>query len=649
VRENYSTETISIAFDPLAAKFEVTDAAIRRDPRYIPNITEVLKPGSDPWEIAESYLERLEQVDPLDADTKKRARKAIQNLSNLKSYPFTALELSPSIDEEQVAEVFVRINSEGKKLNQSDFILTLMSVFWEKGRKQLEAFCGEARQPKAKPGPSAHNLLFQPDPDQLLRVAVGLGFRRARLKSVYSLLRGKDLETDEVSEERRDAQFAILREAQAEVLNLQNWHEFLKAVRAAGFQSDRMISSKNALIFAYTIYLIGRTQFDIPIKEMRQLISAWLFMTTLTGRYTSSPESAMEADLASLRAVTTAEEFVARLKRIQSSVLTSDYWSISLPNDLATSAATGPSKNAYFAALAVLGAKALYSDQPVKELMDPVAQAKRSAVETHHLFPKKYLPKVGVTSTREINQIANYAVAEWSDNAAFADRAPSDYAPEFEAKFSGKALQDQYAWHALPDGWMHMEYREFLERRRELIAGVIRRAYEKLQPPAATGVSETLVSIDELIEEGEGTAIEFKSTLRRNLHTGENDPRMESAVLKTIVGFLNSKTGGTLVIGVSDDGEALGMEADGFANEDKALLHLGNLIEKRISGHHAMYIHPKFDDHDDVRVLRVDVDPARSPAYLRDGQAETLFVRASASTRALNGRDMESFLKHRFG
>ncbi|MEQ8405772.1 MAG: DUF262 domain-containing protein [Oceanicaulis sp.] len=649
VRENYSTETVSIAFDPVAEKFEVTDAAIRRDPRFIPNITDVLKPGADAWEIAEAYLDRLEQIDPLDPDVKRRARKAIQGLANLRNYPFTALELSPAIDEEQVAEVFVRINSEGKKLNQSDFILTLMSVFWEDGRKALEAFCGEARQPKAAPGASAHNLLFRPDPDQLLRVAVGLGFRRARLKSVYSLLRGKDMDADEVSVERRDAQFEILREAQGEVLNLTHWHEFLKAVRSAGFQSDRMISSKNALVFAYTLYLIGRTQFGIPINEMRPLISAWLFMTSLTGRYTSSPESAMEADLAALRNVTTAEEFVARLKRIQSSVLTSDYWAITLPNDLATSAATGPSKNAYFAALAVLGAKALYSNQPVKELMDRTAQAKRSAVETHHLFPKGYLRSLGVTSARETNQIANYAVAEWSDNASFGDRAPADYAPEAEAKFSGRALQDQYFHHALPDGWMHMEYRDFLEKRRELIAGVIRQAYDQLQPAASAEAEDDTVSIQELIEAGEGTEIEFKSTLRRNLHTGENDPRMETAVLKTIVGFLNSRTGGALVIGVTDDGEAVGMDADGFANEDKALLHLGNLIEKRVSGHHAIYIHPRFDEHEGVRVLRVEVDPARSPAYLRDGAEERLFVRASASTRALSGSETDSFIRARFG
>jgi hypothetical protein len=112
------------------------------------------------------------------------------------------MELSPSVDEEQVAEVFVRINSKGTILNQADFILTLMSVFWDEGRAELERFCAEARQPSTSSA-SPFNYFIQPYPDQLLRVSVGLGFRRARLQHVYSILRGKDLETGEFSDERR--------------------------------------------------------------------------------------------------------------------------------------------------------------------------------------------------------------------------------------------------------------------------------------------------------------------------------------------------------------------------------------------------------------------------------------------------------------
>ena len=118
------------------------------------------------------------------------------------------------------ADVFVRINSKGTPLNQANFILTLMSVFWDEGRAELEQFCREARKP-AKDKPSPFNHFIEPGPDQMLRVSVGVGFKRARLQHVYSILRGKDLATGQFSDERREAQFEVLKEAQSKALNLQ--------------------------------------------------------------------------------------------------------------------------------------------------------------------------------------------------------------------------------------------------------------------------------------------------------------------------------------------------------------------------------------------------------------------------------------------
>ena len=77
---------------------------------------------------------------------------SILKLFALDGFPLTALELSPEINEEAVSEVFVRINSKGTPLNQADFILTLMSVFWDDGRTQLEQFADRrARQPSGLP------------------------------------------------------------------------------------------------------------------------------------------------------------------------------------------------------------------------------------------------------------------------------------------------------------------------------------------------------------------------------------------------------------------------------------------------------------------------------------------------------------------
>ena len=147
-------------------------------------------------------------------------RKVIAKLQGILSFPFTALELAANVSEEDVSDIFVRINSKGTPLNQADFILTLMSVFWDEGRAELEHFCRDARKP-TKGTVSPFNHFIEPDPDQLLRVDAGMASKRARLQYVYSILRGKDLETEQFSNERRVEQFNILKKAQERVLNLQ--------------------------------------------------------------------------------------------------------------------------------------------------------------------------------------------------------------------------------------------------------------------------------------------------------------------------------------------------------------------------------------------------------------------------------------------
>lgn len=147
VRQNYNAENIEGAFNPLEGKFEVADAAIRRDKAYIPNISAVWARDADLFDLTEDYLDNLETSREVAGEDKKKVRKAISKLQQLMQFPFTALQLAASVDEERVSEVFVRIHSEGKTLNQADFILTLMSVFWDEGRTQLEEFCREARTP----------------------------------------------------------------------------------------------------------------------------------------------------------------------------------------------------------------------------------------------------------------------------------------------------------------------------------------------------------------------------------------------------------------------------------------------------------------------------------------------------------------------
>ena len=413
-----------------------------------------------------------------------------ERLFALTQYPFTALEIFSTVDEESVASVFVRINSAGVKLNQADFILTLMSVFWDEGRTELETFCRSARRPSTG-APSPYNHFIQPDPDQLLRVSVALAFRRARLEYVYSILRGKDLETRSFSAERRDEQFATLAKAQSYVLHLTHWQEFTQVLRHAGFRSKSMISSEMVFLYSYALFLIGRRDFKVSAHKLRSVIARWFFFAALTSRYSASPETVMEQDLARLRAVhkDDADGFIAVLDNVISETLTNDFWAVNVPNDLASSSARSPALFAYHAALMLLDAKALFSKLSIADLFDPTIVALKPPLDRHHLFPRNYLKGIGVTDIRERNRIANYALVEWSDDIAISDTSPCDYFPKFVTArhITGAELVKTSYWHALPDGWENMTYANFLVERQKLIARVIQDGYATLRDSTLHG------------------------------------------------------------------------------------------------------------------------------------------------------------------
>ena len=480
VSKDFRHARIRIAFNPIEERFEVTNPVIEKDVEWISDISEIWKPEMSSYTFINKFLNRLGANREIADEERTKIANSITRLEKLLDYPLTALEISSSVDEDRVAEIFVRINSKGTPLNQADFILTLMSVFWDDGRKQLEEFCRQAKKPPVDNHPSPYNHYLTPSPDQLLRPSVALGFRRARLEHVYSLLRGKDLQTRQFSVEQREKQFDTLREAQDCVLNIQNWHDFFKVLKRAGYQSGKLISSEMAIVYTYAMWLIGKMDYCVDPYYLREVMARWFFMVALKGRYTGSPESRMEQDLALLRAIDTAEGFVKVLDQQINAIFTRDYWEVTLPNELETAAARSTGQFAFYAALCLLDANVLYSKMKVSELLDPTIKSKKKALERHHLFPRRYLQKIGTSVKHLINQTANYALVEWSDNIAISDKAPKDYVPQIEAKFTGEELQKMYTLHALPERWYEMEYTTFLNERRKLMADIIRRGFMKL-------------------------------------------------------------------------------------------------------------------------------------------------------------------------
>lgn len=656
VDSDFRTVTIKIAFKPSTREFEVANASTENDPEWLSNISDIWTSTEGAFLFISNFIEQLRTHRDVPAEEAKEIAAALNTLEAVQSYQFTALELSSKLEVEQVAEVFVRTNSKGVTLNQADFILTLMSVYWDEGRVDLEDFCRRAKQPSA-PGAGPFNYFIEPSADQLLRVSVGLAFRRAQLRSVYQLLRGKDLESGLVSVDQRAEQFERLQTAQAIVLDVGNWQEFLKTLLRAGYRSGSMITSDNNILYAYLIYLIGKRDFKIDTANLRDVIARWFFMTALTGRYTGNFESQAERDLRQLDEAKTGHDFIEIVERIIETNLTNDFWEVSLPEALSTSSSYSPPLFAYSAALSLLDAKVLFSTLTVRELLDPVVKGKKSAIERHHLFPKGYLKSINIKGISRTNQIANYAFVEWPENIAISDKKPSEYFPQFWAQVPAASKEPMRFAHALPANWENLEYFEFLALRRKLMAEVIRAAYEKLTSGVGPfdedlpHVGTELPSVADLLELMETDRVEFKRSARHSSNPDVPEKVIHDGVVKTVAAFLNS-LGGTLAIGISDDGDVVGIQDDldmKGHDLDAYTNWLTTLLETQLGGTAVSRTSIRFETIEEATVCLVDCKPANEAVFANTTKGKhVFFVRSNNSSRVLEGDELLKYVSSRW-
>lgn len=188
----------------------------------------------------------------------------------------------------------------------------------------------------------------------------------------------------------------------------------------------------------------------------------------------------MDEDLSRVKDVCDPEVFVETFERLFSAVLTRDFWEITLPANLETSSSRSPAMFAFYAAQCRLGTPVLFSDKTVADLLDPSLRPVKKSMEKHHLFPRKWLEKNGVSGAKSINQVGNFSLVEWPANISIGATPPSQYVPKVREPFDQATWDKMQDLHALPAGWETLEYEEFLERRRSLMADVIRRGFEAL-------------------------------------------------------------------------------------------------------------------------------------------------------------------------
>jgi hypothetical protein len=472
---------ITIAFRPRDGRFEVADAAIRNDAEFLPNVTKLWNGTRPKPQIRRDLINALrDKGRAVDEKYEDAVERNLDRAHSITDYRFptvdirkTATTQDEEATEEDVADIFVRINNQGTRLGQADFVLTLLSVYHGDLRDRIEERSREMSQ----------GTVVAIDTQQLLRAVCGVAFGRARMSAVYRYLRGVDAATGEADTTGRLKRLGQLDDAAKECMEPTPWRDYLLRVQHAGFVNQTLVASKNAIVNAFAFYIRGRKA-GVPKSKLDEMIARWVFGTLLTARYSGSSETIFEQDLARVArlAPDDADGFVRALDEAMAETLTGDYWTQSLVSALETQKARAPAALAFRAAQVVLGTRALFSDQFLRNLLDPPADGGRAAREVHHLFPTTWLHSRGIQERRRVNQVANLADVGWHENSVISGKGPAEYVPRLREKL---AIGDDRwgrvcAEHGLPPSWESMEYEEFLRERRRRMADIIRVAFRQL-------------------------------------------------------------------------------------------------------------------------------------------------------------------------
>ena len=487
VNSKYDEKSIIISYHPLQNKFEVGYQATKNDKEWVYNISDIFTSNS--YSFSKKFIKalrdyRIAKDSVLTDEEEETIAENINAVYNLMQHTLPVFDIKANAEEEAVSDIFVRVNSGGVPLKQNDFILTLLSLYWDEGRKQIEQFCQASRTP-AVGTVTSYNSITPVAAQDIIRVVMAYAFDRARLQYGYKLLRGADFDKKGVvNEDLRNQRFDTLKAKMPDVLNVHNWHEYLKSILNAGYLSGELILSQNAIFYSYALYLIAKHRFNVSDNENMHLTSLWFFYASLVSLYTGSFESTVENHLNAIKNLSTIDEYRTFILSRVNERLTNDYFDITLTGSegLAVSGRGNNAWNTYVAALNILDAKILFSKSNllVSKLFDPGTDGNRKSLEKHHLFPKAYLKKLGYTDAK-INQMANYAFIDWKDNMEILDDAPSVYYPIVCNGMTAEQIQAMEEENALPHGWENMAYEDFLVKRRKLMAAKIKKAFDTLK------------------------------------------------------------------------------------------------------------------------------------------------------------------------
>ena len=496
--EQYQSHRIRIAFNPLAGKgeerFAVCDTKHEEDSRWIPDISIFFRRDFSFRQFEKEYKEANPDEDftPLE--------ESVDTLKEIVKHQVGVIELSFLLDIDVVSEIFIRINLQGKPLNQEDFVMSKISVNEQYGgdyiRNCIDYFCHLLREPSfyqvlqqneteffnSEYGKALtwcqneEQSLYIPSYADVLKVVLISYFGKTRIGDLVHLLSGRDGEKKifskkEISKKVSEEAFEKLGAGVKAFVCEENFQGFQKALKKAGYSCSRLLYSQSVLNYCYAMYLLMYRQ-GIGEKERESLLSKWITMAMITGHYQSGGESTVQKDYANAQE----EGFASYLAQIEELKLTDEFYNNILPEKFTSTTARTAPFLAYVATQCARGVHSLYSDVTIEELY-------KNKTESYQILPKAYLAKCGY-KTREIYaKVANLTYISKETKDIIRKKSPVDYKENLEKAIGIEKIRTSLKENGLAETIFtanETDVIQILDDRRRQMASEIRDFYKTL-------------------------------------------------------------------------------------------------------------------------------------------------------------------------
>ncbi len=577
------------------------------------NITDIFQKSVRTRDIIRKIEERGEHVTRDREDVIDDNVIAIQNILD-RDFPEQTIPVKASVRE--AIDIFYKVNASGVALTDAELALAQISGYWPQARDLFKAKLAMLEN---------EGFIFKLD----FIVYVLLG-------CLYHM--GSDMRKlhDEENNEKIRAAWATL---ESHVLDY-----VVNILRTNAYVDHSSEINSPYTLVPIIVYCFDRKGQNLSDIEIRKMVK-WFYYSQVRTRYVSQLPQKLDRDLRIIN--TSPQPFDALLQVIEEESRLEI-----LPTEFVGRAVQHPLFSMMRWYFKSRGAVCFTTGMSLRRNM-----GKKYQLERDHIFPFSKLKKNGYGQGNRVKyalaqELTNRAILTQSANRTKSASPAADYLRIVKGKFP-RALELQ----CIPENeelWEIENYEHFLEERRKILA---RNLNAFLQKITETEETVTPISIDELISGGESDELEFKSSLRWDIQQGTVNRKIEDVIIKTVAAFANT-LGGTLLIGVGDDGTIHGLELDyhslGEVGRDKFELHLRNLITQQFGVSFVTNrIKISFHELDEKDICQVEIGPSTKPVIItskdKNGQPiEKFYIRSGNSSRELPLKEMNDFLKDRF-